>query len=66
MKLELCFLPQHIILRTIDNDFIGTDRTIGFDSAMARVIECVDALAATADSLQRTFVVEVELFPWNR
>ncbi|EYC15768.1 hypothetical protein Y032_0036g3347 [Ancylostoma ceylanicum] len=47
------------IAGTIDNDFIGTDRTIGFDSAMARVIECVDALAATADSLQRTFVVEV-------
>ncbi|ETN82363.1 hypothetical protein NECAME_08013 [Necator americanus] len=47
------------IRRTIDNDFIGTDRTIGFDSAMARVIECVDVLAATADSHQRTFVVEV-------
>ncbi|KAK6755096.1 hypothetical protein RB195_013838 [Necator americanus] len=47
------------IAGTIDNDFIGTDRTIGFDSAMARVIECVDVLAATADSHQRTFVVEV-------
>ncbi|KHJ93811.1 putative 6-phosphofructokinase [Oesophagostomum dentatum] len=47
------------IAGTIDNDFIGTDRTIGFDSAMARVMECVDGLAATADSLQRTFVVEV-------
>ncbi|VDK61514.1 unnamed protein product, partial [Cylicostephanus goldi] len=47
------------IAGTIDNDFIGTDRTIGFDSAMARVVECVDGLTSTADSLQRTFVVEV-------
>ncbi|KAK5968637.1 6-phosphofructokinase, partial [Trichostrongylus colubriformis] len=47
------------IAGTIDNNFIGTDRTIGFDSAMARVIECVDNLTATAMSHHRTFVVEV-------
>ncbi|KAK6040668.1 Phosphofructokinase [Cooperia oncophora] len=45
--------------RTIDNDFFGTDRTIGFDSAMARVTECVDNLTVTAMSHHRTFIVEV-------
>ncbi|PIO60043.1 hypothetical protein TELCIR_18476, partial [Teladorsagia circumcincta] len=49
------------IAGTIDNDFIGTDRTIGFDSAMARVTECVDNLTATAMSHHRTFIVEVDL-----
>ncbi|XGW01542.1 hypothetical protein V3C99_014008 [Haemonchus contortus] len=47
------------IAGTIDNDFFGTDRTIGFDSAMARVTECVDNLTATAMSHQRAFIVEV-------
>ncbi|NXL90657.1 PFKAP protein, partial [Alectura lathami] len=41
---------------SIDNDFCGTDMTIGTDSALHRIIEVVDAIMTTA---QRTFVLEV-------
>lgn len=44
---------------SIDNDMVGTDKTIGADSAMHRIIEAVDALGSTAASHQRSFVVEV-------
>ena len=54
--------PQLILAGTvgsIDNDMVGTDKTIGADSAMHRIIDAVDALASTASSHQRSFVVEV-------
>ncbi|XP_054641214.1 phosphofructokinase, muscle b isoform X2 [Dunckerocampus dactyliophorus] len=35
---------------SIDNDFCGTDMTIGTDSALHRIIEIVDAIATTAQS----------------
>lgn len=44
---------------SIDNDFCGTDMTIGTDSALHRIIEAVDAIAATAYSHQRCFILEV-------
>jgi 6-phosphofructokinase 1 len=44
---------------TIDNDMSGTDITIGADTALHRITEAVDAIASTAASHQRTFVVEV-------
>ncbi|XP_021373061.1 ATP-dependent 6-phosphofructokinase-like isoform X1 [Mizuhopecten yessoensis] len=44
---------------SIDNDFCGTDMTIGTDSALHRIIEAVDAIATTASSHQRAFVLEV-------
>ncbi|KJH40938.1 putative 6-phosphofructokinase [Dictyocaulus viviparus] len=47
------------IAGTIDNDLVGTDRTIGFDSAVTRITECVDNLMATTIGHHRTFVVEV-------
>lgn len=37
----------------------GTDMTIGADTALHRIVEAVDAIAATAASHQRSFVVEV-------
>ena len=33
---------------SIDNDFCGTDMTIGTDSALHRIIEAVDAISTTA------------------
>jgi len=33
---------------SIDNDFCGTDMTIGTDSALHRIIEVVDAIMTTA------------------
>jgi len=47
------------IVGSIDNDFCGTDMTIGTDSALHRIIEAVDDIMPTAYSHQRTFVMEV-------
>jgi 6-phosphofructokinase 1 len=47
------------IIGSIDNDFFGTDMTIGADTALHRITEAVDAISSTAASHQRCFVVEV-------
>src|SRR6266498_1279541 len=44
---------------SIDNDFYGTEMTIGTDTALHRITEAVDAITSTAASHQRTFVVKV-------
>lgn len=38
---------------SIDNDFCGTDMTIGTDSALHRIIEIVDAITTTAQRSAR-------------
>jgi len=47
------------LVGSIDNDMVGTETTIGADSALHRIIEAIDAIASTASSHQRSFVVEV-------
>ncbi|KRY39009.1 6-phosphofructokinase [Trichinella spiralis] len=47
------------LVGSIDNDFCGTDMTIGTDTALHRIIEAVDAVQSTAQSHQRSFVIEV-------
>jgi len=47
------------LVGSIDNDMWGTDRTIGCDSALHRIVEAIDTLTSTARSHQRSFVVEV-------
>lgn len=44
---------------TIDNDLVGTDFTIGYDTAINTVVEAVDKIRDTADSHDRLFIVEV-------
>ena len=44
---------------SIDNDFSGTEMTIGADSALHRITAAVDAITSTAASHQRTFIVKV-------
>lgn len=44
---------------SIDNDFYGTDMTIGADSALHRITDAVDSISSTAASHQRTFIVKV-------
>lgn len=44
---------------TIDNDLIGTDFTIGYDTAINTVIDAVDKIRDTAESHDRLFIVEV-------
>ena len=44
---------------TIDNDIFGTSHTLGFDTALNTVIECIDKIRDTASSHNRLFLVEV-------
>ena len=44
---------------TIDNDLYGTDSTIGYDTALNTIMECVDKIRDTASSHDRIFFVEV-------
>lgn len=58
-------LSKHIDLKivgcagTIDNDLVGTDFTIGYDTAINTVTEALDKIRDTAESHDRVFVVEV-------
>ncbi|MEW6131174.1 MAG: ATP-dependent 6-phosphofructokinase [Acidobacteriota bacterium] len=47
------------IPKTIDNDIVGTDYTIGFDTAVSIASEAIDRLHTTAESQHRVMVVEV-------
>lgn len=44
---------------TIDNDIIGTDETIGYDSALNTALDAIDKIRDTADAHERMFLVEV-------
>jgi 6-phosphofructokinase 1 len=44
---------------TIDNDLVGTDYTIGYDTAINTAVEAIDKIRDTAESHNRVFVIEV-------
>lgn len=44
---------------TIDNDLVGTDFTIGYDTAINTAMEAVDKIKDTAESHNRLFFIEV-------
>ena len=44
---------------TIDNDLYGTDSTIGYDTALNTIVNCVDKIRDTANSHDRIFFIEV-------
>lgn len=44
---------------TIDNDIFGTDRTIGYDTALNTAVDALDKIRDTATSHNRVFFVEV-------
>ena len=44
---------------TIDNDLAGTERTLGFDTALNTAVEAIDRIRDTASSHGRLFLVEV-------
>ncbi len=52
-------VPVLGIPKTIDNDVVGTDVSIGFDTAMMIATEAIDRLHSTAESHNRVMVVEV-------
>jgi len=51
-------LPVVGVPKTIDNDLCATDRSFGFDSAVAVVAEALDRLRSTARSHGRVMVLE--------
>ncbi len=57
-KFEALGLPVVGVPKTIDNDLCATDRTFGFDSAVAVVAEALDRLATTARSHGRIMIAE--------
>jgi len=52
-------LPVVGIPATIDNDIPGTDRSIGYDTALNIAVDAVDKIKDTASSHGRIFVIEV-------
>lgn len=59
MRLTEHGFPAVGVPGTIDNDIVGTDYTIGFDTAVNTATEAIDKLRDTSSSHKRTFVVEV-------
>jgi len=58
-KLTQLGFPTIGVPGTIDNDIPCTDFTIGFDTALNTVVECIDKIRDTATSHERTYIVEV-------
>jgi len=48
------------IVGSIDNDFCGTDMTVGTDSALFRIIEAIDNISSTAFRLAATPLIVSE------
>ncbi len=44
---------------TIDNDIASTDYTIGFDTCLNTIVDCIDKIRDTTSSHQRCAVIEV-------
>ena len=59
MDLTKLGFPAVGVPGTIDNDVPGTQYTIGFDTAINSVIECVDKIRDTASSHDNSFIIEV-------
>ncbi len=52
-------LPAMALPGTIDNDLLGTDFTIGFDTAANTAIWAIDKIRDTAEAHNRLFLIEV-------
>lgn len=59
MRLTEHGFPAVGVPGTIDNDIVGTDYTIGFDTSVHTATEALDKIRDTSYSHGRTFVVEV-------
>jgi 6-phosphofructokinase 1 len=52
-------VPVVGVASTIDNDLVGSDITLGVDTALNIALEAIDRLKTTASSHRRAFLVEV-------
>lgn len=59
MRLTEHGFPAVGVPGTIDNDIVGTDYTIGFDTAVTTALDAIDKIRDTSSSHKRTFIVEV-------
>ena len=57
--LHLMGFPVMGVASTIDNDLVGSDITLGVDTALNVALESIDRLKVTAASHRRAFIVEV-------
>ncbi len=57
--LDAMGFPVIGVASTIDNDLVGSDITIGVDTALNIALEAVDRLKTTASSHKRAFLVEI-------
>ena len=57
-RLQQAGLPMVGVPKTIDNDLVSTDRTFGFDTAVAVATEALDRLHTTAQSHHRVMILE--------
>lgn len=58
-ELSKAGFPVVGIASTIDNDLVGSDTTIGVDTALNTALEAIDRLKDTASSHNRAFAIEV-------
>jgi 6-phosphofructokinase 1 len=52
-------IPSIGLPGTIDKDIVGTDFTIGFDTAVNTAVNAIDKIRDTADAHDRLFIIEV-------
>ena len=57
-RLHQAGMPMVGVPKTIDNDLMYTDRTFGFDTAVAIATEAIDRLHTTAQSHHRVMILE--------
>ncbi|HET8744322.1 MAG TPA: ATP-dependent 6-phosphofructokinase [Ramlibacter sp.] len=57
-RLQQAGIPMVGVPKTIDNDLMYTDRTFGFDTAVAIATEAIDRLHTTAQSHHRVMILE--------
>jgi ATP-dependent phosphofructokinase / diphosphate-dependent phosphofructokinase len=58
-RMAKCGINVIGIPKTIDNDLTGTERTIGFSTALFVAVEAIDRVHTTAESHNRVMIVEV-------
>ena len=52
-------MPVVGVPKTIDNDVVGTESSLGFETAVATATDALDKIHTTAESHDRVFVVEL-------
>lgn len=58
-KLSNAGIPTLVIPATIDRDMLGTEYTLGFDTALNTILEAVNKIKDTSFSLDRVAIIEV-------